>query len=499
MLFKTYITSLLLMVIASSRAQVGIGTTIPHASSILDVTATNSGLLIPRVALTSTADVTTIASPATSLLVYNSGFAPNGYYYWNATVWVQLATGNNTDWSLTGNTGTSAATNFLGTTDNVDIVFKRNNFRAGFIGDATYDGSFNSNNGNTSLGANSLVNPTVNIGSQTGVRNTALGTNVMPVLTSGQRNTGIGDFSLFSNTSGTENTAIGSGALFSNTISSGHVAVGRNALTSYNGPNTASIGNTAVGFAALRNTINGISNTAIGFEALRNTTGSGSVGIGYQAGRLETGSNKLYIENSNADANNALVYGEFDTNIVRVNGTLQISNPASAPGYALPIVRGTSGQVLQTDGVGGTSWANSNNTLSVIRAALSGGTDQALTNAGWQKVTFNSTVFDTNAEFNIGSNRFVAIKAGYYQINAGFHIKSNTSTNQFSIGVRINNNFYQETGANHPGSGITSRNINCIVNLAVGDYVEIFVENTLVGALIDGYSGKTYFEVRQIR
>ena len=30
-------------------------------------------------------------------------------------------------WGLTGNAGTIAGTNFLGTTDNVDVVFKRNN------------------------------------------------------------------------------------------------------------------------------------------------------------------------------------------------------------------------------------------------------------------------------------------------------------------------------------------------------------------------------------
>lgn len=359
MKLKTYITSILLLIIASSYAQVGIGTASPDASSMLDITSPNSGLLIPRVPLTSVSDITTIPTPLTSLLVYNSGFVPNGYYYFNGTAWVQLATVNNTYWSLTGNTGTVPATNFFGTIDDKDIVFKRFNARAGYIGDAYFNPStFDSNNGNTSFGANSLTNPTINIGTQTGVRNTAFGVNVMPGLTTGIRNTGMGDFALFSNTSGTENTSIGAGALFSNTISSGNTAIGRNALTSYNGPNTASIGNTAVGFSALRNTVTGITNTAIGFEAMRNTTGSGNVGVGFQAGRLETGSNKLYIENSNADASNALIYGEFDNNIVRVNGTLQISNPASAPGYSLPIVRGTAGQFLQTDGAGATSWAN---------------------------------------------------------------------------------------------------------------------------------------------
>ena len=85
------------------QAQVGIGTTNPDLSSMLDISSSNSGLLIPRVALVSTSDVSTIALPVTSLLVYNSGFAPNGYYYWNGTLWVQLAV-TNSNWSLTGNT-----------------------------------------------------------------------------------------------------------------------------------------------------------------------------------------------------------------------------------------------------------------------------------------------------------------------------------------------------------------------------------------------------------
>jgi hypothetical protein len=107
------------------QAQVGIGTTSPDPSSALDVTSTNSGVLIPRVALLSNADVATIPAPATSLLVYNTGFAPNGYYYWTGAIWAQLAVAAaSTDWSLLGNSGTSAGTNYLGTTDAVDIRFK---------------------------------------------------------------------------------------------------------------------------------------------------------------------------------------------------------------------------------------------------------------------------------------------------------------------------------------------------------------------------------------
>ncbi len=66
-------------------------------SAILDVDATNKGLLIPRVSLTSATDITTIPAPATSLLIYNTatiGTYPNniipGFYYWDGAKWIPL-------------------------------------------------------------------------------------------------------------------------------------------------------------------------------------------------------------------------------------------------------------------------------------------------------------------------------------------------------------------------------------------------------------------------
>ena len=76
-------------------AQTGIGTTNPEASAKLDVSATNKGFLPPRVTLTSQTDNTTIPSPATGLLVYNTGNNNGlvaGYYYWNGTNWATIAT-----------------------------------------------------------------------------------------------------------------------------------------------------------------------------------------------------------------------------------------------------------------------------------------------------------------------------------------------------------------------------------------------------------------------
>lgn len=76
-------------------AQTGIGTTTPNASAKLDVYATNKGFLPPRVTLTSATDNSTIANPATGLLIYNTGNnlgLAAGYYYWNGAVWTTIAT-----------------------------------------------------------------------------------------------------------------------------------------------------------------------------------------------------------------------------------------------------------------------------------------------------------------------------------------------------------------------------------------------------------------------
>ncbi|MHC1776310.1 MAG: hypothetical protein AB9834_12965 [Lentimicrobium sp.] len=93
----------------STWSQVAINTdgSDPDNSAMLDVKSIGKGLLIPRVALTGTLDVATIASPATSLLIYNTataGTSPDnvtpGYYYWNGTAWTTLANG---PWTVNGN------------------------------------------------------------------------------------------------------------------------------------------------------------------------------------------------------------------------------------------------------------------------------------------------------------------------------------------------------------------------------------------------------------
>lgn len=74
--------------------QVGIGTSNPNPSAILDLTSSNRGFLTPRVNLNSATDIVTIPNPATGLFVFNTGagsLTTKGYYYWDGTKWTRLS------------------------------------------------------------------------------------------------------------------------------------------------------------------------------------------------------------------------------------------------------------------------------------------------------------------------------------------------------------------------------------------------------------------------
>ncbi len=122
-MIKKLLLSLLIFHSINFYSQVGVGTTSPDSSAMLDVTSTNSGMLIPRM---TAAQKTAIATPATGLLIYQTD-GTAGFYYYNGTAWVPF-TGN--DWSLTGNSGTTAGTNYIGTNDGQDFVFKTNSTEA---------------------------------------------------------------------------------------------------------------------------------------------------------------------------------------------------------------------------------------------------------------------------------------------------------------------------------------------------------------------------------
>jgi len=76
--------------------------------------------------------------------------------------------------------------------------------------------------------------------------------------------------------------------------------------------------------------ITGSYNVYLGVDA-GSISGSGSnnVFVGYKAGTFETGSNKLYIENSANTSTSALIYGDFATDQLRFNANVGLSTTPS--------------------------------------------------------------------------------------------------------------------------------------------------------------------------
>jgi hypothetical protein len=124
--------------LASVAQNVGINSTgaAPVNSAALDVDMANKGVLIPRVALTTTASFAPVTGTATvSLLVYNTataGISPfnvtPGYYYWDGVQWVRFITGAaSNNWIIGGSVGAvnlPGTVGYLGTSDNnhIDLV-----------------------------------------------------------------------------------------------------------------------------------------------------------------------------------------------------------------------------------------------------------------------------------------------------------------------------------------------------------------------------------------
>jgi len=252
--------------------------------------------------------------------------------------------------TATGNFNTALG-NYAGynTTTGTDNVF---------IG---YDAGANNNTGYYNV----YIGNYAGYAGTTANNNMAFGRSAMNYVTTGYENVAIGSNSLVYNQAGLFNVAIGSSAMYG---VSGNSCT-RNTIIGYKGAylvRTAQY-NTGIGYQVFYNINNGEANSAVGFNAgnslttgnyncyfgrdagFSNQTGASNVFIGYQAGYSETGSNKLYIDNSNTAT--PLIYGDFSADYLKINGgekaknniytTTQVLNHANNFVYA----DGTSGAV----------------------------------------------------------------------------------------------------------------------------------------------------------
>jgi len=210
-------------------------------------------------------------------------------------------------WGLLGNAGTNATTNFIGTTDNVDVIFKRNNVRAGLLGSSNTSFGLSALNPLATGNSNSAFGTSALRENTSGLNNTATGRGALQNNTIGSQNTAVGLSALQSNISAGDNTAIGTCSLMDNTTGSFNTSTGSFSLTS----NTTGISNTAIGSFALHDNTTGNNNTATGASALfSNTTGSGNTATGESAlhdnttGFYNTASGQYALQNNTTGRNN---------------------------------------------------------------------------------------------------------------------------------------------------------------------------------------------------
>jgi trimeric autotransporter adhesin len=355
-------------------------------------------------------------------------------------------------------------------------------------------------------------------------KNTAVGSKSAYSNTTGYNNTSTGYHSLYSNTSGSQNTALGYKTLYSSTTGGSNVAIGNQSMedntsgiwnTSMGslagGDNTTGGENTNLGYAANGYNETGSENTAVGAFAGQGSYGnsvSGCVFLGYEAGKFNTLSNKLYIDNSSSST--PLIGGDFSTNNVDINGTIKITG--GTPG---------AGKVLTSDASGNATWealtsgANSIDDLSDGTndgSSVFLGTGSGLNDDGYNYNTaigHNSLYNNTSGIYNTVTG-YQALLAntlgswnsahGYESLESntqgeknsafGFQCLSKNSTGDNNVGVGYNTLFNNSVGNNNTaigmqaGNGTTGSNISGCVFLGYQagfynyDDNKLFIDNS---------------------
>ena len=299
----------MILICSSTYSQVGIGTETPNSSSLLELSSTSKGLLVPRMTET---QKNAISSPAQGLLIYRTDgdFSNGGFQYKDNWWWKILATND------------------------------QKSFYIGSIKVGTP--SFGSQN--TTLGDGTFADAT------SGDNNTAIG-HMAISLSNGSSNTAIGENAMRqgqTSVDGSYNTAIGARALSNGDDGGYNTAIGASSIEFAEGDN-----NSGIGYRSLHATTTGDDNTAVGYNAGdTNTTGSNNTLIGSSADVSSNNlSNAIAIGyNATVNASNKIRLG--DTNITNI----ETSGTITAGAVTYPNTDGTANQVLKTNGSGTLAW-----------------------------------------------------------------------------------------------------------------------------------------------
>lgn len=268
-----------------SWSQVGIGTSSPAASAALELSATDKGLLVPRL---TAAQRTAISSPATGLLVYQTD-GITGLYMYSGSAWITQGS-----WTVTSGTPASA---FM-------LVSP-----AGVTSGAT---------GNVAIGVNAMSALT------SGDNNVALGYDAAKSITDKVSMTAVG-YSALSNTNNSSNAALGSSAGSANYAGYNHLLLGMNAQPSSGNINDG----TAVGYGASASW----RTLKLGNSSVTNVNTSGSL----------TTSGSFGVGTSSPASNSALEISSTSKGLLLPRLTTTERNAISSPPSGLWIYNTTTG------------------------------------------------------------------------------------------------------------------------------------------------------------
>lgn len=256
--------------------------------------------------------------------VFTSSGADNSFYGYNAGQMNSTGNENSFFGSNSGfNNTTGKGNSFFGFSAGENNTAADNNSFFGYRAGIDNTGASNSFLGSNAGFRNTTGNNNSFFGADSGLDNTT-----------GFFNSFFGSQAGSNNSTGTNNSYFGVNSGFSNTTGDGNSCFGVNAgLNSVTG-----FKNSFFGTCAGEQNTTGDNNTYVGHESGKNSTGSNNVFIGYNSGFNETGSEKLYIANDSDDEDNALIYGEFDNRILKLNGSTAIQPDGSSEEEGLFII-----------------------------------------------------------------------------------------------------------------------------------------------------------------
>lgn len=487
--------------------------TVAASSAMLDVKSTTKGFMMPRV---TTAQRTTIASPALGLLVFDTDTKTIWTYDGNS--WKNLYTSGGgliLPFSQTVNTATSA---LQVTNQGAGAAIEGSSttqFGIGMTAKTTGEGGWGLFAYSNGAGSQSIRSYADNGTAFHGENNNAANTNtLMNLLNKGAGKTG--SFQLANNSSTSANVQI-----------AGNHLGGQLKIYQTNTSNTSaavSIENsgTGTGIEAISTTgygVKGVTNTALGMAGVHGqnngTAGSGVVGVSNAANTQGVyGSSNSGIGVRGLSSSGTALYGNSSTGYaLETNGKVKIAGGNTNP---------SAGAVLTSDANGNATWQQPSKIG--FRAQGSNLTFNNLPVDNWYKVIFSGESYDfgnnfisyggtlpfadaglftvpTNGVYTLGTNLLVLVNGALIEDDFHAYIR---------IGITRNGNtFYTEDPTPYDVSDIDSDPDQIIIQIKVSTEMylnagdKVFVQfkhsnSENAPAIVANYPHLTYFHGRLV-